>query len=90
MKLSPLSFYKKYVPAGRLPKSGLCSCKSLFKHKGFHLIEPWWEERVDLYDEGFHTGYWASCISQDEDYEFAFTPVRQNIVLLLAAMQGEL
>jgi hypothetical protein len=72
-----LRFYEECMRAGRMPKSGLCS--SIMAQELRELFQP---ESVQWYD------YWAS-----EDWgedTFVFNETRQTIVLLLAAMNGEL
>lgn len=86
MKYLPL--YYEWMKSGSMPYSGLCRCffgKTLFTK----FIIP------DAPDWGFwgYEGYvrFTDQCSKSEriDVEYTFTPLRQNIVLLLAAMAGE-
>lgn len=85
MKYLPL--YYRWMKTGRLPKDGLCRC---FPDDSFlNLITPGPEIRSVMY-----WGYRGEDISDDYFYAlnrlYEFSPLRQNIVLLMAAMAGEL
>lgn len=81
-----LDFYKKHVKSGRLPMAGLCDCLD--------------DEFKDFYNPIMGgcsflremTGYWGhgdvEAMFLDRMYEF--TPLRQTLVLLMAAYKGEL
>lgn len=78
-----------------MPQKGLCSSLNdedvLFK-----IISPDYNDLARLRAEGLFTGYWGSgisfreAVSTDIDLQFDFTPLRQTIVLFMAAMNREL
>ena len=56
-------------------------------------IRPDQEERNLLEDEGFETTFWGSGYKEKCPFNRVssdFTPLRQNLVLLMAAMNNEL
>ncbi len=88
-----LKFYEDCMVTGFLPrKAGLCR---EFTHKELKLIKPTTKERNILRKENYFSGYWGSGF-HFTDYPDSsilcggFTPLRQTIVLLLAAMNNEL
>lgn len=82
-----LRFYERCMKDAMLPRNGLCG--SFRKSKFFKLIDP---------EYGLGETYWG--IEQDvhvdqysltwDDKWYAFSPLRQTIVLLMAAMNNEL
>jgi hypothetical protein len=86
--MSYLEFYYKYAEPGILPKHGLCSC---FGEQAMILFNP---------DDFMPWDYWAysgargslttDLIVLRDKIGLTFCPLRQNIVLLMAAMSGEL
>jgi hypothetical protein len=88
MKYLPL--YKEWIKTGKMPWRGLCG--SL----------PDNEEMSTIFEDNGMGGYWGyngkNVFSSDiwhddkifDDTVYTFTPLRQNIVLLLAAMNNEL
>lgn len=91
MKYLPL--YYKWIRAGKLPDSGLCHSLWLDDNDLFHLFKPkcpdgywaYWEEYFD------HPVY-TQDVDNDLKYKlcYEFNPLRQNIILLLAAINNEL
>lgn len=85
-----LEFYKLAIATKRMGHPGLCSAKRAnnWKSKEFEIIMPTRENLRDLQDMGLDLGYWGG------DSRFGgvwrFTHLRQNLVLLLAAMAGQL
>lgn len=86
-----LEYYEKAMKTGKLVNgNGLCG-EHLFN---LELIRPTTEERVEY----ALNAYWASGYSVDDwdnmskrhETQCKFTPLRQTIVLLLAAEAGEL
>jgi hypothetical protein len=90
-----LDFYKKCMETGSMPKSslngmnnGLCGN---FGEKVMEIFEPTIENCREYNVVSW--GYWAADRKVDENPDYwctGFGPTRQNIVLLLAAMNGEL
>ena len=84
-----LRFYNKYMHKGRLPLPGLCNCligiDDIFNPSKYDL-------RI-LISEGKSSAYWGSELilgeSSRNDRAYIFNPLRQNIVLFMAAMSGE-
>lgn len=82
-----LEFYNKYAPDGHLPNWGLCG--SFKNDELFKLIDP---------ENGEFISYWAYSgeldfrleDADDDEIHYRFTPFRETIVLLMAAMNGEL
>lgn len=87
MKYLPL--YEKWMESGKIPTWGLCSFFE--KDELFKLIDP---------ENGKGITYWgfpeASMCQFDyypdflERQHYEFTPLRQTVVLLMAAMNNEL
>jgi hypothetical protein len=86
--MSYLEFYKECMMTGFLPHAGLCACFGGSNYK-FELVSPemfeskfmfWGNDMLDKMPEGV-TG---------KEWHRAFTPLRQNIVLFMAAMNNEL
>lgn len=83
-----LPLYEKWVKAGKIPENGLCD---IFENDSlFSLIDP---------ERGVPETYWGYDDIQEEHHQlkipimelwYGFTPLRQNIVLLMAALNGEL
>lgn len=76
-----LPLYEKWAQDGRIPKRGLCP--SIGGTIVLRLFKPAWASRYT---------FW---LSNDEDcypdfIEHNFNTLRQNVVLLLAAMNNEL
>lgn len=78
-----LPLYYKWMEAGQLPEFGLCC--SLERYDGYDqlllLFAP--EDRWEA------CGFWAATPGNWEDELQQFTPLRQTIVLLMAALNGE-
>lgn len=82
-----LSLYIAWMEKGRLPSNGLCHYFQ--DDELFNLIDP---------EKGSMETYWAYDDDdhvQDTDWSemnrwFSFNPLRQTIVLLMAAMNNEL
>lgn len=89
-----LKFYERCMKSGQLPSSGLCNCFGSFchgtKNKKLSLFDPSDEEYTRLYAHNKCITYWGSGLSSYAPIVgFKFTPLRQNIVLLMAAMNNE-
>ncbi len=89
-----IELHNEWIESGRMPNSGLCICLSgKMKTQLFDLFKPTEEELLHLVWDGFSSGYWASGVPLDADSDTrynVYTELRQNIMLLLAAMNGEL
>ncbi len=89
-----LPLYEKWMRAGKLTedRSALCDKFAYGGYPEFDLMTPTSEDFHQLKLEGFTCYTWGSGdIRKEDEYQFfTFTPLRQNIVLLMAAMAGEL
>lgn len=92
MKKKPyyLKKYNEWMENGLPDKSkwyygGLCGA-GLSEHALFALMHPTSEDR----DTYVLTAFWADEAEKTYLQPFAFTPLRQTIVLFLAAMNNEL
>lgn len=95
MKTQHLDFYYECLEKNRLPHKGLCTCvdKGLISPGLFIRFIPNSEELWSLSMNGLSLGWWASDVEFLGDTftkEYGFTELRQNIVLLMAAMNDEL
>lgn len=94
MKRKHLNFYLRYINGDWMSPSGLCTARKYgwFSKELFKRISP--EEDIsdsaNMYD--IYWGYGKSTTLGVSYYEIAheFTPLRQNLVLFMAAMAGEL
>jgi len=82
-----LEFYKKCMKTGRMP-NGRGLCREFGHEELFLLMEPAYTDDVRLQNNRMSTIYWASDSIQC--HLGLFTPLRQNIVLFMAAMNDEL
>ena len=78
-----LEFYYKYAKSGRIPYDGLCSC---FTGGEMYIFEPT-EDDCNFFAFWGNGGIYERA---NTSWMRDFTPLRQNIVLFLAAMHGEL
>ena len=92
-----LEFYKKCLKTGELPggcpeANGLCEHFDRYS-PNWLLIQPTQKDLNNLMAHGLCDAWWASEMRWEENSDlkgFIFNPLRQNIVLLLAAMNNEL
>lgn len=94
MKYLPL--YYKWMEAKKIDSDplsskfgGLCG-SSLFNDENFNIFIPTDEERLGTYSAYWAFGRKKKYIGNEKLHRWAFTPLRQNIVLLMAAMNNEL
>lgn len=83
-----LKFYEECMENGKIPESGLCKCLD-----GVDLFRPYGSEITELFTTENSFPYWGSGLPWFADSSslwYGFTPLRQNIVLFLAAINGEL
>jgi len=87
MKKKYLPLYKSSIKSKRLPLKGLCACFP--NDPDLKLFEPTLDEAKA---NGHLTGYWGNemmDINQKEPF-IQFNEFRQNVMLLLAALNNEL
>jgi len=84
-----LKFHFDCLESGVLPSDGLCN--SLLGNS-IQLFEPTDLDFKRLFKEGLPVAYWGCGCRYGSLYEraYKYTPLRQTIVLFLAAMNGEL
>lgn len=85
-----LEFYKKCMEYGTIPDEGLCVC---LPGEEISLFYPINRDFYALKHEDCSTVFWAHGIPGVLDVEsraYTFTPLRQTIVLFMAAMNNEL
>lgn len=86
-----MQFYKDCIINKRLKDFGLCSSLG---GDLLELFKPTEEDEDELANEGLSILYWASGVSSNYKYDnkrwFEFTPLRQTIVLFMAALNDEL
>ena len=94
-----LEFYKACMETGVLPKEiyggGLCNCanEELIDTDLLDDLHPTDEDFDKLMDEHKNRCYWGSDLNSVEylnTLSHSFTPLRQTIVLFMAAMNNEL
>lgn len=93
-----LDLYNEWMKTSRISHEGLCNSlpAKLRMMKGWKLILPSDEERFQLKEEGKSQLFWGyeECwmsinFTRDKKY-YEFTPLRQTIILLCAALNNEL
>ncbi len=86
--MSYMDFYYKYAETGKLPKAGLCNC---FSADQLDLIMPddYWPWDFWAYDRLYGLDVLNNA-SLRTRVAYTFGPLRQNLVLLLAALNNEL
>ncbi len=86
-----LTFYNKCIKDGKMPHEGLCRCFP--SDKKLDLLTPKTVNEFPFYSnpDSIKWAYWAAD-GEGSGYQsdFKFTPLRENIVLLMAAMNNEL
>ncbi len=91
-----LQFYMDCMKRGVMPNSGLCintvDLGGPLSEELFRLFIPTDDELFALAKKGYSTSYWGlGVITNDYDILYdAFSPLRQTIVLFMAAINNEL
>lgn len=88
-----LQLYINYFEKTTLPKEGLCGCADINLIDSNILkeyFEPSDSELITLEFENHSRVYWGSGLEDGDWGLYEFTPLRQTIVLLMAAIAGEL
>jgi hypothetical protein len=84
-----LDLYMKWMREGEMPTWGLCGSLGFTGLYGdLDIFEPTKEDYDRIGEEDKNIIFWGSDSPDIEKH--IFTPLRQNIVLLMAAMNGEL
>lgn len=79
-----LKFHFECLKNGGMPKDGLCNNNL----DDIQIFKPTNSDLEELMNEGLPVIYWGA--GENPYSLFKYTPLRQNIVLLMAAMNGEL
>lgn len=82
-----LPLYKEWMERGSLPKGGLCCCFE-YDDRAYNLLMIFHPTEEECSEYGHGIGWWGRVRYVEGITEF--TDTRQNIVLLMAAMNGEL
>lgn len=91
-----LDFYMQCIKVGEMPHhscGGLCPIarKGVIDSELLGLFEPYRKDETELEKEGLSKGWWASGLGINDLNKYdAFTPLRQTIVLFMAAINNEL
>lgn len=89
-----LKFYYECMESGLIPDEGLCNCENFINVSEFkEIFEPEELEKSELRRSGLSSLYWGSGLPVFDDTfskKRTFSELRQNMVLLLAAMNNEL
>lgn len=96
-----LDFYFDCMNSGILPTTGLCHCAEKSQYidaELFELFKPTEGDYEALCKEGVvlrdcGEGYWAAGAKMDDirsNRAYGFTPLRQTIILFMAAINNEL
>jgi len=85
-----IKFYLDCIKTRRIPHNGLCSCSSYGHIDDFtlNLFVPTDHDEYQLDSEGLEVTYWGSGLKKEALKKF--TPLRQTIVLFMAAINNEL
>lgn len=94
-----LDFYNKTMKKGKMECLGLCNSLkniTITEVDYLYLFNPITEDKINCIGRGESWVYWAygekvsNTKANRERREHDFTPLRQTIVLLIAAMNNEL
>lgn len=86
---SYLKDYQNWMIDGSMPHNGLCNCYGDDEHDELmDLISPSVQDKSKLLREDKDALFWGSDSLSENRY--VFTPLRQNLVLLMAALNNEL
>jgi hypothetical protein len=93
-----LEFYMRSMEIGEVPNdrhwhTGLCGAADRYyiSKSILNMFCPTSSDIIELHRECLSTGWWGSGLSDlDPNKRFAFTPLRQTIVLFMAAINNEL
>lgn len=91
MKL--INLHKQWMETGKLPMDGLCCSLPEKYEECLESFDRTDEDREEARKYNLDPTFWASGLPRRSDYRelaYAYTPLRQTIVLLICAMEGEL
>lgn len=83
--------YEEWMKTGRMAEWGLCDSLTDKAHQPFlDIISPTRGELDELVKENCASIYWGAGIPREGSMLYQFTPLRQTLVLLMAALNNEL
>ncbi len=88
-----IDLYYEWITIGKLPDEGLCNSVPKVLRGSLEQLTPTTEDFYDMYKERMDTAFWDSEMRTDDNYYVCcsdFNPLRQNIILLCAAINNEL
>jgi len=85
-----LKYYREWMKAGRLPKKGLCNSTKYRDRVLLNLFAPYDNKWRNLFYWGFNGNLKIDHGHDTQERRYSFSPIRQTIVLLMAAMNNEL
>lgn len=89
-----LSLYYRWMENEQMGDDCLCNffldntSKPRSEYREFELINPTEDDLSDIQRKRLNNVYWGS--GEGEALRWQFTPLRQNLVLLMAALNNEL
>lgn len=87
-----MKLHKRWLEDGIMDDYGLCFIfeygSELYEYNEyFELFEPTGRDLIELSREGLDSTYWASgCSEWSSARKFTYSPLRQTIMLFIAAM----
>lgn len=87
-----LDFYKEHIKTGRIEDGLRNHFNNDANYEILDLVTPNEHDMNALAGESLCTTYWASGMHEDIPYNqihWPFTPLRQTLVLFMAALAGE-
>jgi hypothetical protein len=90
-----IDLYKEWMETGELDYAGLCSSIPFKYEDALEMVSPSRKEMTILRKEGKPYVFWGcgikySRIPKDKTAGCFFSPLRQNIVLLICAIHNEI
>jgi hypothetical protein len=85
-----LELYKEWAEKGMIPDQGLCLTE-LGRTESFWMIQPNDDEEIDESEfvKRLYWGFGEENYESNNDVVYTFTPLRQNLVLLIACLEQE-
>jgi hypothetical protein len=87
-----LTLYNRWMKTGMIPGPGLCNSVPFKMTEVLDDMEPMYKDYTEISRERLSKGYWGSGLALGDGgirVQREFTPLRQTIILLCAALNGE-
>lgn len=86
-----LEFYEQCMESGFMEDIGLCNAlPHALNNQVFDMVKPTLTDFCELDGKGLSSLFWASGLNSFDPNRYTlFTPLRQTLVLLMAAIAGE-